>query len=116
MNTKKIVKKSSKIKKSKRTIKSDTQTKTQKTTQPKKKNTNSQKKVSSKPLNKKLSKKSSKMINIDGYNELLVHVKKTISESRIRAYRTVSRELIDLYLKIGKKIAERQEQEGWESQ
>ena len=47
------------------------------------------------------------------YNEFLNAIKETIRERRIRAYRIVNRELIDLYLTIGQEIAERQEKEGW---
>jgi len=34
-------------------------------------------------------------------------------ESRLRAYRSVNKELIDLYWGIGREIAERQERDGW---
>ncbi len=47
------------------------------------------------------------------YGKLLQSVKKQIQESRIRAYRTVNKELIQLYWNIGKEILERQEREGW---
>ena len=47
------------------------------------------------------------------YGNLLNSVKKQIQESRIRAYRTVNKELIQLYWNIGKEIAVRQEQDGW---
>ncbi len=47
------------------------------------------------------------------YGHLLQSVKKQIQKSRIRAYRTVNKELIQLYWNIGKEIAVRQEQDGW---
>ena len=47
------------------------------------------------------------------YGHLLQSVKKQIQKSRIRAYRTVNKELIQLYWNIGKEISERQESEGW---
>ncbi len=47
------------------------------------------------------------------YGTLLNSVKKQIQESRIRAYRTVNKELIQLYWNIGKEITVRQEQDGW---
>ncbi len=47
------------------------------------------------------------------YRTLLKSVKKQIQESRIRAYRSVNKELIQLYWNIGKEILERQESEGW---
>ena len=48
-----------------------------------------------------------------GYIEFLQTVKRRIHKSRIMAYRTVNKELIVLYLDIGKEIATRQEREGW---
>ncbi|MCK4486188.1 MAG: hypothetical protein KAU38_05415, partial [Desulfobacterales bacterium] len=47
------------------------------------------------------------------YSDFLQAVKQRIQESRIRAYRSVNKELIDLYLGIGREIAERQERDGW---
>lgn len=47
------------------------------------------------------------------YAEFLESVKRTIKQTRIRACRSISRELIDLYWNIGKAIAERQERDGW---
>ena len=47
------------------------------------------------------------------YRKLLQSVKKQIQESRIRAYRTVNKELIQLYWNIGEEIATRQERDGW---
>lgn len=47
------------------------------------------------------------------YRKLLQSVKKQIQESRIRAYRAVNKELIQLYWNIGKEIATRQERDGW---
>ena len=38
------------------------------------------------------------------YSKLLQSVKRQIQESRIRAYRTVNKELIQLYWNIGKEI------------
>ena len=47
------------------------------------------------------------------YAEMLLQIKKAVRESRLRAQRTVNRELIDLYWRIGREIADRQEREGW---
>ena len=47
------------------------------------------------------------------YGALLASIKARIAESRIRAVRAASRELIDLYWFIGQQITERQEQEEW---
>lgn len=47
------------------------------------------------------------------YGDFLQAVKQRIQESRIRAYRSVNKELIDLYWGIGREIAERQERDGW---
>ena len=47
------------------------------------------------------------------YIGLLSSIKTRIAKSRIRAYRAANKELIKLYLSIGKEIAERQEKEGW---
>ncbi len=47
------------------------------------------------------------------YKSFLHTIKQRIHESRIRSYRAVNKELIDLYWNIGKEIAERQEREGW---
>ncbi len=47
------------------------------------------------------------------YGKLLQSVKKQIQESRIRAYRSVNKELIQLYWNIGEEIATRQERDGW---
>ena len=47
------------------------------------------------------------------YRKLLQSVKRQIQESRIRAYRTVNNELIQLYWNIGEEIATRQERDGW---
>jgi predicted nuclease of restriction endonuclease-like (RecB) superfamily len=47
------------------------------------------------------------------YLKLLQSVKEQIQESRIRVYRTVNKELIQLYWNIGKEIAIRQERDGW---
>lgn len=45
------------------------------------------------------------------YAEFLESVKRTIQQARIRTYRSISRELINLYWSIGKAIAERQERD-----
>lgn len=47
------------------------------------------------------------------YIDLLSSIKTHIAKSRIRAYRAANKELINLYLFIGKEIAKRQEKEGW---
>lgn len=47
------------------------------------------------------------------YKSFLHAIKQRIHESRIRSYRAVNKELIDLYWNIGREIAERQEREGW---
>ena len=47
------------------------------------------------------------------YLDFLQTIKQRIRTSRIRAYRTVVNELIDLYWDIGREIAQRQEREGW---
>ena len=47
------------------------------------------------------------------YTDLLQTIKKRIQESRITAYRAVNREIIVFCWNIGRKIALRQEQEGW---
>jgi len=48
-----------------------------------------------------------------GYADFLQTVKQRIHKSRVIAYRTVNKELIALYLDIGKEIAKRQERDGW---
>lgn len=47
------------------------------------------------------------------YAEFLESIKRTIQQARTRAYYSANKELIGLYWKIGKEIAERQEREGW---
>src|SRR5579884_419115 len=47
------------------------------------------------------------------YAEFLSAVKERVRRSRLRAYRTVNRELIDLYWSIGEEIVDRQEKHGW---
>src|SRR5438105_4435691 len=47
------------------------------------------------------------------YTDFLQSVKQRIQQSRIRAYRAVNRELIELYWSIGGEIVARQEQHGW---
>lgn len=47
------------------------------------------------------------------YAEFLSAVKERIRRSRLRAYRSVNRDLIDLYWSIGQGIVERQEKHGW---
>ncbi|HEY3490382.1 MAG TPA: PDDEXK nuclease domain-containing protein [Candidatus Deferrimicrobiaceae bacterium] len=49
----------------------------------------------------------------EAYSELLGTVKGAIRQARIRAARTVNRELIGLYWNIGREIAERSERAGW---
>ena len=49
----------------------------------------------------------------DAYADLLQSVKLRIRESRIRAYRSVNRELMELYWSIGRDIVTRQERDGW---
>ncbi len=49
------------------------------------------------------------------YGELLETLKKEITTARIRAHLAVNKEMICLYWKIGKKILERQKEEGWGS-
>ena len=47
------------------------------------------------------------------YGNFLQAIKQRVQESRLRAYRSVNKELIDLYWGIGREIAERQERDGW---
>lgn len=47
------------------------------------------------------------------YAEFLAGIKQSIRSARIRASRTVNRELIDLYWDIGREIVGRQERHGW---
>ena len=47
------------------------------------------------------------------YKEYIFSLKREISQSRIKAVLAVNKELILLYWKIGKKILEMQEKEGW---
>lgn len=47
------------------------------------------------------------------YGDLLQSIKQRIRESRIRAYRSVNRELMELYWSIGQDIVTRQERDGW---
>ena len=47
------------------------------------------------------------------YADMLQSIKTAVRASRLRAQRTVNRELIGLYWVIGSEIAQRQEQKGW---
>ncbi len=47
------------------------------------------------------------------YGILFRSIKKQIQDSRFQAYRSVNKELIQLYWNIGKEIASRQEKDGW---
>lgn len=53
------------------------------------------------------------LISESGYSELLKEIKEKIASARIRAYRSLNKELIKLYWEIGKNIVERQEKYGW---
>lgn len=55
----------------------------------------------------------SAIVNDHGYAEFLAGIKHSIRSARIRASRTVNRELIELYWNIGQEIVERQERHGW---
>ena len=56
----------------------------------------------------------SELLSVTGtYADMLRSIKTAVSASRLRAQRTVNRELIGLYWIIGREIAQRQEQEGW---
>lgn len=57
--------------------------------------------------------KKKTVLTSENYIAFLQTIKQRIHKSRIAAYRTVNKELIDLYLDIGKEIAQRQEREGW---
>ncbi|MBI5656953.1 MAG: DUF1016 domain-containing protein, partial [Geobacter sp.] len=47
------------------------------------------------------------------YADMLRNIKAAVRDSRLRAQRTVNRELIGLYWTIGREIAHRQGKEGW---
>lgn len=47
------------------------------------------------------------------YSDFLLAVKSTIRSARLKVSRTVNRELIELYLSIGKEIVDRQARHGW---
>jgi len=53
------------------------------------------------------------LISEPGYSEFLKEIKEKIASARIRAYRSLNKELIRLYWEIGKNIVERQEKFGW---
>ena len=56
----------------------------------------------------------SDLFSVSGtYADMLLSIKTAVRDSRLRAQRTVNRELIGLYWIIGREIAQRQEQEGW---
>ncbi|MDI9357152.1 MAG: PDDEXK nuclease domain-containing protein, partial [Chitinophagaceae bacterium] len=52
-------------------------------------------------------------IEIENYQNLLGEIKTAIQQARTRALLSVNAEMIVLYWKTGKMIAERQQQEGW---
>ena len=54
-----------------------------------------------------------KLVKVSGYDIFLDEIKTTIVDTRIRAAKAVSSELIHLYWSIGRSIAEKQENEGW---
>jgi hypothetical protein len=47
------------------------------------------------------------------YADFLVEIKSRIDQSRIKAIRSINKELINLYWYIGKAIIEKQNQFGW---
>ena len=52
-------------------------------------------------------------INKIEYNSFLVEIKTKIQNSRIKALKSVNKEMINLYWELGKSIVERQERNGW---
>jgi len=58
-------------------------------------------------------KNKNELILRHGYSELLKEIKEKIASARIKAYRSLNKELIKLYWEIGKNIVERQEKYGW---